>query len=104
MPMGEFSMYVGPSGAKKGKKKVAAPKKKAVAKKVTPTRGRPEDSAYPSRGADKRQEDMGRIGSKKSPAKASTSVASKGQAIRKADASSDAKRRKSGTMRVGKLY
>ena len=104
MPMDEFSMYVGPSGVKRGKKKVAAPKKKAVAKKVTPTRGRPEDSAYPSRGADKRQEDMGRIGSKKSPAKASTPVPSKGQMMRKADAASAAKRRVSGTTRTKKLY
>ena len=43
-------------------------------------------------------------GSGKSYVKATRAVASKGQAIRKADASSNAKRRKSGTMRVGKLY
>lgn len=40
----------------------------------------------------------------KSAPKKKVAVASKGQAMRKADASSDAKRRKSGTMRVGKLY
>lgn len=43
-------------------------------------------------------------GSGKSYVKATRAVASKGQAIRKADKESNAVRRKSGTMRVGKLY
>ena len=40
----------------------------------------------------------------KSTPKKKVAVASKGQAIRKADKESNAVRRKSGTMRVGKLY
>ena len=142
MPMGEFSLYVGPSGVKRGKKKVANNKPSQEkskpnfkpggnfstgrAIKAQPeTRANKKSSASSTKQAGGRaKEGMGKMGggvgrvgsgemkelkgtgkgSGKSYIKATGAVASKGQAIRKADAASASKRRVSGTTRTKKLY
>lgn len=110
------------------RKKVAAKKKQATTSTAgrgfNPTMPRGSSSASSRQVGGRAKEGMGKMsggvgrvgsgemkelkgtgkGSGKSYVKATGAVASKGQAIRKADKESNAVRRKSGTMRVGKLY